>query len=68
MPLLHSIFIISSCHFILFAIKKINYTLACFYGKFFTTSHTSKEILKLKYSVNYKPQFTTFDYSGQKIA
>ena len=61
MTLLLSIFIISSCYLILCAIKKINDTSSPFLSinfwknkNFFTTSHTSKQILKLKYSVNYK--------------
>ena len=32
MTLEHSIFIISSCHFMLCAMKKMNDILACFYG------------------------------------
>ena len=60
MTLLHLIFIISSCHSILCAIKKQMRLSPLFWINFwknsnpFTTSHTSKEILKLKYSVNCK--------------
>ena len=43
---LHSIFIISSCHFILCATKKINNTLTLFYGYIFEKTITLSPPLK----------------------
>ena len=67
MILLQSILIIHSCHFILCHFSSFLWVNLWKKHNSFTTSHISKEILKLKYSVNYKNlSFTTFDYSSQK--
>ena len=71
MTLLDSILIISSCYFIVHVIRKTSLSVL-FMDKFmktfitFTSFHTSKEILKFKYSISNKTCVTIFDYSSEK--
>ena len=71
MTLLDSILIISSCYFIMHVIRKTSLSVL-FMDKFmktfitFTSFHTSKEILKFKYSISNKTCVTIFDYSSEK--